>query len=434
MIEGRNIICVASNWFYDPTSKHHVMRLLSEWNHIVWVNYHASRRPGLSRADARAVAAKVRQIVEGPRRVAENITVVTPLVVPLPGNRTVAALNRRLLVRQIRSVLRGLPDRPVQLWSFAPDVDYLCGALGEEAVIYYCVDDFGAFSGYDAVAVRTAESRLARRADLVITTSRALYEAKLDLNENVVLVTHGVDFEHFARARAPETVAAEEVARLPRPVLGFWGMIQDWLDVELLAEVALARPGWSIVLIGEVLADVSAFSGLSNVHLLGRKPYERLPSYARGFDVGLIPFRVNALTRAVNPIKLREYLSAGLPVVSTDLPEVRGFGELVSIASDARGFVRACESVLPPDVGGVGCGAGRARVGVAERQAAMRGETWSAKVVEISAHVARSLGRGGGVGEGAAGSVVGFPAREGRGSGRGDGGKFGRFGPPPTPP
>ena len=395
VIEDRNVICFASNWFYDPTSKHHVMRLLSERNHIIWVNYHASRRPRVSGADVGAVARKLRQFAEGPRRVCENITVLTPLVVPLPGNRAVAALNRRLLSRQIRRVLQGLPRRPVQMWSFAPDVDYMCGRFDEECVVYYCVDEFSGFSGYDAKETRAAEVRLARRADLVITTSQALYDSKRPLNQNTVLVTHGVDFEHFAKATAPDMAVPADIAALPRPVLGFWGLIQDWLDVPLVAAIAQARPAWSIVLIGEAATDVSSLAGLPNVHLLGRRAYEKLPAYARGLDVGLIPFRINELTRAVNPIKLREYLSAGLPVVSTPLPEVSRYGELVSVAANAAEFVAACEEIFATERAEQSLIAKTADEGrgsrpdAEARQAAMRSETWSAKVAEICEHVER---------------------------------------------
>ena len=391
VIEDRNIICLASNWFYDPTSKHHVMKLLSRRNHVIWVNYHGSRRPRLSGADAGAVVAKLRQFIEGPRRVADNITVITPVVVPIPGNRAVAAINRGLLTRQIHHVLRDLPERPVQMWTFAPDVDYLCGRFGEECVVYYCVDEFSAFWGYDPAETLAAERRLAGRADLVITTSRALYETKRHLNENVVLVPHGVDYDHFAQATSPKVRVPQEIADLPRPVLGFWGLIQDWLDIGLVAAVARARPAWSVVLIGDAATDVSLLADLPNVHLLGRRPYRQLPAYARGFDIGLIPFRVNALTRAVNPIKLREYLSAGLPVVSTPLPEVERYGEFVRVARDAVGFIQACEEVLAVERAEKGFSAQRAAEQARReaRQAAMRSETWTAKVSEICEHVRR---------------------------------------------
>lgn len=379
MIEGRNIICIASDWSYDPTSKHHVMKRLAERNHIVWVNYHGSRRPQFSATDFAAAVGKLRRIIQGPSRAAPNITVVTPLVVPVPGREAVARLNRRLLTRRIRRVLRELPPRPVQLWSFAPDVDFLCGQFDEECVVYYCVDEFSEFAGYDRRAILAAERRLASRADLLVTTSRALFESKRALNANTILVPHGVDCAHFGESRSDDVLIPEEIAMLPRPILGFWGLLQDWVDVELLAELATARPDWSIVLIGEAATDVSALKGLANVHLLGRRSYAALPGFAKGFDLGLIPFRINRLTAAVNPIKLREYLSAGLPVVSTPLPEVQRYGELVRVAERGSAFLQACQEALRE---------GRESDSAA-RQAAMLSETWAARVEEVTLHLRR---------------------------------------------
>lgn len=379
MIEGRNIVCIASNWWYDPTSKHHVMKLLSERNHVIWVNYHASRRPRVGVADARAIAGKVRQFVEGPRRITDNMTVITPMVVPLPGSKTIANLNRRLLTRQIKSVLRTLPARPVQLWSFAPDIDFLVGQFEEECAVYYCVDEFSEFGGYDRDAILRLESRLAGKADLVIATSRKLYQSKRRICSEAVLVTHGVDYEHFASHRS-ENVPAD-TANLQSPVLGFWGLIQDWVDVDLIASVARLRPNWSIVLVGEVHTNISALSGLTNVHLLGRRPYQQLPAYAAAFDVGIIPFRINELTLAVNPIKLREYLCAGLPVVSTPLPEVEAYREWVEIAATPEQFVAACEDAMRGDSESQRNG----------RRAMMQNETWRSKVEAISDHLRRVL-------------------------------------------
>lgn len=390
MISNRTIVCLASNWHYDPTSKHHVMQRLARSNHVVWVNYHGSRRPRATVADLGAAAAKIRQFVSGPVRVDRNLTVITPMVVPVPGSAVAAAVNRRLLVRQIRAVLRRLPRRPVQLWSFAPDVDYLCGAFDEEAVVYYCVDEFGAFTGYDRAAIGAAEARLAARANLVITTSRALYDAKRPLNPRVELVPHGVDVAHFSRPAEPGTPLPAEIAGIPRPILGFWGLLQDWLDLPLLAAVARARPNWSIVLIGEPATDVSMLTGLPNVHLLGRKPYALLPDYARAFDVGLIPFRINELTRAVNPIKLREYLCAGLPVVSTPLPEVEAYGRWARVAATPETFVEACAAAM----------AGARSEEAAARRAAMQDESWDAKVEVISRLVEDAIGQRGKMGIG----------------------------------
>ena len=372
MIAGRNIICFASNWFYDPTSKHHVMRVLSHRNQVIWVNYHGSRRPAATAADLTSVIGKLGQFVRGPRRVAENIVVVTPAIIPLPGIAAAEQVNRALMTRQIRTVLGGLPERPVQVGSFAPDGGAMRGAFGEELFVYYCVDEFSEFAGYDGEAIRRAEQQTLDGADLVVTTSVALFESKRQSNRNTFLVPHGVDFDHFASSDA--AVIPDELADLDGTVLGFFGMISEWVDRDLLAAVARARPDWTLVLIGEVKTDVSAITGLKNVRLLGRRPYSALPGYCRRFDAGMIPFRMNALTRAVNPIKLREYLAAGMPVAATPLPELKRFASMIELGATPTGFVAACERALSTND----------ELSRWRRRAAMSGESWEARVSQIS--------------------------------------------------
>ena len=164
-----------------------------------------------------------------------------------------------------------------------------------------------------------------------------------------------------------------------RSVLGFYGLIEDWLDQDLIVYIANRHPDWSIALVGRVCVETSRLNGLPNVHFLGRKPHGELPLYCKGFSVGLIPHKVNELTRHMNPIKLREYLSAGLPVVATALPEVRHYGEHCIIAESYEAFERGVEKAL--------------RENTAEsrrlRSAAMQWETWESKVRELGRHVER---------------------------------------------
>ena len=195
-------------------------------------------------------------------------------------------------------------------------------------------------------AGRAVLLRLLERADVVIVSAERLLETKSRHNPNVHLVTHGVDVEHFRRACRPETAVPAELAALPRPVVGFFGLVADWVDLELLRGVAAARPEWSLVLLGKVDTDAGRLAALPNVHLLGRKSYESLPGYCKGFDVAVLPFAINELTLAANPLKLREYLAAGLPVVATPIPEVERLGELVRTGRDAPEFVARIEELL----------------------------------------------------------------------------------------
>jgi glycosyltransferase involved in cell wall biosynthesis len=346
MIEGKTILCFASGYDAPPTSKHHVMHLLAERNRVLWVNYHGSRAPSVSSSDAAYIVTKLKQVFRGLVQVRENLWVLTPLVVPLPGSRLVKRLNRALLSWQIRSALRRIRSGPLQVWSFTPDIAYLLDTFSPEKVLYYCVDDFASFSGYDREQVLRDEAALCDRADVVVTTSRTLQDAKQDLNANTVLVSHGVDYGHFRAARDTALAEPADLAGIGRPRLGFFGLIRDWVDLDLLADVARRRPAWHIVLLGDSTVDLAPYRAIKNMHFLGRKPYEALPAYCRHWDVGLVPFRINDLTLAVNPIKLWEYLAAGLPVVSTALPEVVAQGDRVHVAGTAEETVAAIEHAL----------------------------------------------------------------------------------------
>jgi glycosyltransferase involved in cell wall biosynthesis len=375
MIEGRTILCLASGYDAPPTSKHHVMHILAERNTVLWVNYHASRVPSASASDLAHIARKLRQVLAGLKNPRPNLYVLTPMVIPLPASAWARKLNRAMLVGQIRRALRKLRGGPVQLWSFTPDIAYLLGRFGEEKVLYYCVDDHASFTGYDRRQVLRDEQELCRRADMVVTTSMALQQAKKPWNPNTLLVPHGVDYRHFSRAVAEDLPEPADIAPLGRPRLGFFGLIRDWVDLDLLAEVASRRPGWHFVLIGDADSNVNLgkYASIPNMHFLGRKPYADLPAYCRAFDVGLIPFKINELTLAVNPIKLREYLAAGLPVISSPMPDVKLYEHLVAMADTADSFIAAAESCLNED-------GSRRR----QRAEAMATETWPEKVDVIS--------------------------------------------------
>ncbi len=349
MIHDRTIICVASNWAVDRTGKHHVMSILARENNILWVNYHGTRRPRPNRADARSAARTLFHALRGARPITPTMGQLTPLVIPGTTNPTLTSFNRWAVTAQIRRALKRFhptSTRPVQIWSFAPDVAYLAGRFDEECLVYYCVDDHAAFDGFDADAIRRAERRLLQRAHVVFATAQPLYDSKSAVHDNVHLVRHGVDVDHFRRALEPGIRRPGDVEHLQGPILGFFGLIHHWVDVKLIARVARLLPAMQVVLIGQALVDVRELSDIPNVHLLGRKPYRDLPAYCAAFDAALVPFKCNELTRNVNPIKLREYLAAGLPVVSTPLPEAERHQPDVETAPDAASFARACERAV----------------------------------------------------------------------------------------
>jgi glycosyltransferase involved in cell wall biosynthesis len=374
MIEEKTILCFASGYDAPPTSKHHVMHILAERNVVLWVNYHASRVPNASSSDLLYIMNKLRQVIEGLKHPRKNLYVLTPLVIPIPRSPIVRRLNRLLLIAQIRMALDKVRNGPTQIWSFTPDIAYALGHFSEEKVVYYCVDDHASFSGYNKAQVLRDEEELCQRSNLVVTTSMALQEAKNPWNPNTIFVPHGVDYDHFSRALYEDLPCPADMVAIPRPRLGFFGLIRDWVDLDLLAQVARKRSTWHFVLIGDADSSVnlSKHRAIPNMHLLGRKRYEELPTYCKAFDVGLIPFKLNELTLAVNPIKLREYLAAGLPVISTSLPEVKLYENLIEIVNSPAEFEAAVEKCLTA-----------AEADRTARLDAMSRETWPQKVEHI---------------------------------------------------
>jgi len=325
------------------------------------------------------MAKKVRGAIGGIRERHPNIFVLTPLAIPFYGSELVRAANGALLRAQVKHAMEKLGFKNAISWSFLPSSAPVSGTVGEELVVYHCVDEFSAFSDAPAQQIRELERRLLAKADVVICSAEKLRKDKERVNPNAYLVQHGVDLEHFAKAFDPKTAVPDEVRNLPGPVIGFWGLIADWVDLQLVRHVADAFSGGSVVLLGASTTDMAALDGARNVHFLGRKPYADLPRYAKAFDVALMPFKVNELTLASNPLKVREYLAAGLPVVSTAIPEVERLG-LCRIGADADSVVREIASAIA-------AGSGPSEV----RAAQVRSEGWEARVLEMQEIVAAAL-------------------------------------------
>jgi glycosyltransferase involved in cell wall biosynthesis len=379
MLENDSIICFAHDWEGDPTSKTHIMRILAKKNRVLWVNSIGMRRPTASRADFGRMALKLRRGLAGCREVEPNLHVVSPLTLPFPGSRVASGINASLLEITLRRFSRRLGLRRPILWSFLPNVSPLLGRLGERMVIYHCVDEYSAFTGVPGETLKRMETDLIRRSHLVLTSAERLRDERLPFNPETHFIPHGVDVAHFSKALDPATKIPEDLRSLPRPIIGFFGLIADWVDLGIVRSLALSRPRSSIVLLGKSACDLREIQGLRNVHLLGRKPYSDLPAYCRGFDVGILPFRINRLTLRANPLKLREYLAAGLPVVATPLPEVARYEQLVRLATRDDDFIAGVDEALR----------GRTPAADARRVAAMREESWEARVERISSIITR---------------------------------------------
>jgi UDP-galactopyranose mutase len=223
--------------------------------------------------------------------------------------------------------------------------------LDASAIVYDCMDELSAFHGAPPELLRL-EAELFERADLVFTGGRSLYEAKRDRHQSVYHFPSSVDAAHFRRARGTVPAVVDQ-ARIPRPRLGFYGVIDERMDLDLLRGLAAARPDWHIVLIGPVTKiDENSLPRGANLHYLGPRPYDDLPAYLAGWDVALLPFARNESTRFISPTKTPEYLAAGKPVVSTSIQDVvQPYGEagLVRIADTVDATVAAVLAAMAED-------------------------------------------------------------------------------------
>jgi glycosyltransferase involved in cell wall biosynthesis len=281
----------------------------------------------------------------------ENIYIYSPPVILPFGNlyRGINRFNQRIIAAGLVKACAAVAFKPTICWTYLPNTVDLNLPDGV-ALVYDCADEHTAFPGLiSKETVLQMEKELFARADVSLVSARELYQRKKDFSPRLAVVPNGADVEHFSSALKPGLAVPPELAQLPRPIIGYIGAVSPWLDQEMLAEAARAHPEWSFVLIGPVDTGVSLLSSLPNVLLPGRRPYSELPAYLGCFDIAVIPVRINSLTTGVNPVKLYEYLAAGRPVVSSDLPEVRAFRPQVAIAKSSTEFVSRLEEELAAD-------------------------------------------------------------------------------------
>ncbi|MBX5466995.1 MAG: glycosyltransferase [Firmicutes bacterium] len=349
MLKEQDIVCISSADWDAPlwTNKQHLMSRLAESNRILYVESLGLRTPTLAPQDRQRIKRRVKHYFLGPRKIpGKNVYVLSPLVIPYYRTAALRALNAALLRREVLQAVRRLDMREPILWSYIPNAYALTHHLKEKLVVYHCVDDLASIAGVPRHAVQSMEERFLREADAVLTTSRALYEARVAINPNTYLFTNVADADHFAQALEPELPVAPAIAALPRPIAGYVGALDAYkVDFPFLAAVARQLSDWSFVLIGPVgqgqpSTDLGDLKRLPNVHLLGYVEYQRIPSYLKGIDVALIPHRLSEYTQSSFPMKLYEYLAAGRPVVSTPLPAIAEV-DLVRFAATPEAFAQA---------------------------------------------------------------------------------------------
>ncbi len=326
-----DLICFCHiRWNFVYQRPQHLMNRFSKYNRVFFIEepiYEESGKPFL-----------------GVNKEEENIWIVTPHLVNGYGEDE-NLLQQRILISSLYT--QHSIENYIH-WYYTPMALTISSHLQPEMIIYDCMDELANFKSPPA-NLRQKEKELFSIADLVFTGGHNLYKAKMNSHSNIFPFPSSIDKEHFEKSRHIKKVP-KDAKNVSRPVFGFYGVIDERFDIDLLREVASLRPDWNFCIIGPVVKiEESSLPRLENIHYLGPKKYEELPQYLSGWDVALIPFLLNDSTRYISPTKTPEYLAAGIPVISSSIVDVvnpYAINNLVHIADDASTFIKKAEQEL----------------------------------------------------------------------------------------
>jgi glycosyltransferase involved in cell wall biosynthesis len=373
-IDDLSVIYFGNDWSAENrTSSHHIAERLAARMPLLYVDSPGLRAPTASRRDLRKLVRKIAKAFRLPQPIGPRMWHISTPQIPFRKLPLVNRLNRMLGHLLVKRAVRRLGFHDLVSWFVVPHPGPLAGSFEEELIVYYCIDDYAALPGVDSAEVTRMDEHLTRRAHQVFVASPSLIEAKKEMNPETRHSPHGVDVEMFGRASDPLYAIEQGAKGLKHPIIGFFGLIEAWIDLDLIASLAKARPQWTFLMIGHLAVDNAVVKNLPNVIFTGPKPYSTLASWARAFDVAIIPYKPTRQVLNSNPLKLREYLATGKPVVGVPIPETLRFRDCVRIASGTEEFLAAIENALESD----------SPKDAQRRMAAVAGMSWDARVEEI---------------------------------------------------
>ena len=379
MIRNQNIICISTqDWNSLWTRKQRFMRKFSRQDNKVL--YIESQPSFISLGIIKSDWKRFFRWLGGPQKRETNLYVGTlPLVLPFfQMFPIVNKINNWVILKILRHWQKRLRINNPILWTYTPYSGYFIGKLGEKLAVYDCVDEFSVVKGLvKGKTIKRLEEELIKKVNLVIVTHKNLLQSKKTLTKNIYLISNAADIDHFKKTFFPGTPVALEIKSIPKPIIGFLGSIQYWIDLDLIRFIAKARPDWSIVLVGPIgrLAKIDKIKNLKNVYLLGRRKYQNLPSYLKAFDVCINPYKIDEVAENCSPLKLYEYLASGKPIVSVDMPEARKFEELIEIGQNYSDFLKKIQKVLNhfPE----------SSVGIEARTKEAKKNSWDSRFLEL---------------------------------------------------
>lgn len=391
-------IVFGEDWGSHPSSTQHLFNQISQQDHVTWVNSLGLRTPRLTQHDIRRAYTKVKAMLNADckplasKQISAHSTytpqhLIQPRTVPLFGSRLIRCFNRHQLGKQLQQIMNVniTPDQVSQatrshplpqvrtedpriLWLSLPSAVDMIGHCDEDLSVYYCGDDFSSLAGVDHKVISRMEAELVERCDLIFTASEEL-AAKFP-QEKTHLLEHGVDYRLFSAPQpAPENFPTGQV-------MGFYGQLADWVDIELLEQIADFFPDWTLMLIGAIHTDTHDLLNKENVICLDATPHEQLAAYCQHWQLALLPFKPCEQITHCNPLKLREYLATGTPVISLRFPAAEQYSDVITLADNRAEFLQQLD-LLISQLGGLS--AAQQQQLAIKQQALVQEDSWQYK-------------------------------------------------------
>jgi glycosyltransferase involved in cell wall biosynthesis len=346
-----SFIVFSDDWGVHPSSCQHLFRHIATKYLVLWVNTIGMRRPKFSMSDFRKVYQKSSRMLRGSyvdKKKADNLFlhICQPFMLPFSSVPFIRRLNQYFVTRTVQRYTRKLNMTHSILVSTVPNACDYIGFFNEKKAIYYCVDDFTQWPGFEHDLVCEMDKQMVTKASMLVATSQKLYQRLVLSGKPTYLLTHGVDIEMFIKVPDQEHNCLNKI---PKPRAGYFGLIDERSDQDLILAVASKMKDFSFVMTGAIVANVACLKACLNIYFTGPVAYEELPALIKGLDVLFIPYVVSDFTDSISPLKLKEYLVTGKPVITTPLAEAFLYEKHITIAATVEDWLAALKSAMMID-------------------------------------------------------------------------------------
>jgi len=343
----KDIILLSTADWDNPfwTNKQHVaVELVKRGHKVFYIDSLGLRRPTMSNQDLNRIYKRIKKALKKPIQVKKNLWVWSPILVPFQRNSFIRKFNYFILNNWLNFWLKQLEFKKEIFWTYNPLTTKLFNVKTYEKLVYHCVDEIKAQPGMPVEVLEKFEKELIISSDFIFTTSMNLYETRKVFNKNTFYFPNVADYDHFSKALDDKTPIPSEILKIPSPRIGFVGAISEYkLDFKLIEYLAKVNSNYSFIFIGKIgegdpWTNIDYLKKFKNIYFLGPKPYSELPKYLKGFDVCILPNKINEYTKSMFPMKFFEYLSAGKPIVSVDLPALQDYRDICLLSKTYEEF------------------------------------------------------------------------------------------------